>query len=62
LPASELFVVALLAEYGEWWRSAAPSRERNAEEERPELLEASLLLLAPIQEGVVVGMRSSPPT
>jgi hypothetical protein len=61
LPTSELFVVALLAEYGEWWRSAAPSRERNAEEERPELLEASLLL-APIQEGVVVGMRSSPPT
>ena len=32
LPTSELFVVALLAEYGDWWRSAAPSWERNAEE------------------------------
>jgi hypothetical protein len=29
---SEPCVVDLLAGYGDWWRSAAPSRERNAEE------------------------------
>jgi hypothetical protein len=43
-------------------KGAPLSKEHNAEEERPKLLEASVLLLAPIQEGVVVGMRSSPPT